>query len=117
MGGQKTDEWPSNPDWRSPETTSEDPTLMLWVEADWVANGALGAILPGLGSQLTVPHPSNGKVMKMETFPPGVNSPATYGFQGGNIGYLDGSVSWKPAGKMTTHTISQYDSTTFVGTF
>jgi len=98
-GGHTNTPWstlPENP-WVSPlRLSTDDSTLVLISDMnDWS---------PGYG-QTFAPHGKNGAILDG-----GPNNPnwqgatsAQVGAAGGNVGYLDGSVSWTPVGKMRVY--------------
>jgi prepilin-type N-terminal cleavage/methylation domain-containing protein len=78
----------------SPQTAGDDPTLALVTDInDWS---------PGFGKTFA-PHGANGPVTRANDFsnPTAVGaSSQEIGAVGGNVGLLDGSVSWKAIGEM-----------------
>jgi prepilin-type N-terminal cleavage/methylation domain-containing protein/prepilin-type processing-associated H-X9-DG protein len=81
--------------WKSPLKTTDDPTLPLFTDANNSASlGRYWAI---------VPHRSTGPLKQgNSTFLwfDQLKTPADLGGDGGNVAYLDGSVSWKPLRQM-----------------
>lgn len=98
-GGHINTPWPaiapSGATWISPMRYSDHPDLVLVSDLnDWS---------PGYG-QTFAPHTKSGPVLKPLG---GGQTPAELGAAGGNVGQLDGSVSWKPINKMDSYTGSQ----------
>ena len=92
LGGHTNTPWPDVADgflnWTSPQKTTDDSSLVLVTdENDWS---------PGFGKAFA-PHTANGCVLMDNDFgnDPGGRSSRDIGAAGGNIGLLDGSVSWK----------------------
>jgi prepilin-type N-terminal cleavage/methylation domain-containing protein len=109
LGGHANSPWPAmdgTNTWISPQKVNGDPlntdtTAPLFTEMnDWS---------PGYGSAVA-PHTKSGPVMLGYDFgtpdPQGASS-ADVGSAGGNIGLLDGSVSWKSIKKMHIYRGSQ----------
>ncbi|HEY2951435.1 MAG TPA: type II secretion system protein [Verrucomicrobiae bacterium] len=104
-GGHTNTPWPALPGftdtWKSPQTSSEDPTLVLVSDMnDWS---------PGYGSTFA-PHGKAGPIitgLDAANLDAGGVSSAVIGAAGGNIGLLDGSVSWKNIKLMHTYRGSQ----------
>ena len=88
--------------WISPQTLTENSSLVLVSDMnDWS---------PGSGETFA-PHGKNGPIMGgpddySNAGASGVSSTAI-GAVGGNVGALDGSVSWKPARRMQIYRGSQ----------
>ena len=113
LGGHINTPWPpvsGNATWVSPQKVTGDsanlgPMAPLFTEMnDWS---------PGYGSAIA-PHAKGGAIMLGNDFgtadPEGKTS-ADIGAQGGNVGLLDGSVSWKKLKSMQTYRGSQmYDA-------
>ena len=98
-GGHTNTPWttpPENP-WTSPLRLTEDPSLVLISDLnDWS---------PGYG-QTFAPHGKNGPILSGAN----ANNPnaggatsAEVGAAGGNVGYVDGSVSWIPVSRMRVY--------------
>jgi prepilin-type N-terminal cleavage/methylation domain-containing protein len=104
-GGHTNTPWPAltgfTDIWKSPQTSSEDPTLVLVSDMnDWS---------PGYGSTFA-PHGKSGPIftgLDAANLDAAGASPAALGAAGGNIGLLDGSVSWKNIKNMHTYRGSQ----------
>jgi prepilin-type N-terminal cleavage/methylation domain-containing protein len=103
-GGHTNTPWPAisgTNQWISPQRLTDDPRLVLVSDMnDWS---------PGYG-QTFAPHGKNGPVMQ-GLDAANVNaegaSPDAIGAVGGNIGLLDGSISWKPISQMRVYRGSQ----------
>jgi prepilin-type N-terminal cleavage/methylation domain-containing protein len=104
-GGHTNTPWPALPGhgatWISPRRLTDEPDLVLVSDMnDWS---------PGYG-QTFAPHTSTGPVLadgdESNAEATGASS-AAIGAAGGNVGYLDGSVSWKSVGQMQTYRGSQ----------
>ena len=90
---------PDSAGWQSPLKTADSPTLALFSDANNSAslNGAYWAI---------VPHRSTGPFKQgKSTFLwfPSLKTPMDLGGDGGNVAYLDGSVTWKPLKMMSSN--------------
>jgi len=103
-GGHTNTPWPAisgTNEWISPQRLTDDPQLVLVSDMnDWS---------PGYG-QTFVPHGKTGPVMQgMDAANVSAEgaSPDAIGAVGGNIGLLDGSISWKPISQMRTYRGSQ----------
>ena len=98
-GGHTNTPWSTSPEnlWVSPlRLTTDDSTLVLISDLnDWSKNYG----------QVFAPHGKNGPILNggpnNENFS-GMTS-AEIGAAGGNVGYLDGSVSWVPVGQMKVY--------------
>jgi len=103
-GGHTNTPWPAisgTNEWISPQRTTEDPWLVLVSD--------MNDFSPGYG-QTFAPHGRTGPIMEGNNAAnpsAGGATPDTIGAVGGNIGLLDGSVSWKPIGQMRTYRGSQ----------
>jgi prepilin-type N-terminal cleavage/methylation domain-containing protein len=103
-GGHTNTPWPAisgTNEWISPQRLTDDPSLVLVSDMnDWS---------PGYG-QTFAPHGKNGAILSGADYSninaSGANS-ASIGAAGGNLGLLDGSVSWKSVGEMRTYRGSQ----------
>lgn len=104
-GGHINTPWPPLPGhsatWISPQRLTDNSGLVLVSEMnDWS---------PGYG-QTFAPHGKNGPILEgidpSNTSAGGASS-AAIGAAGGNVGLLDGSVSWKKAREMETYRGSQ----------
>jgi len=103
-GGHTNTPWPAivgTNRWFSPQRLIDDPTLVLLSDLnDWS---------PGYGRTFA-PHGKSGPIfqgMDASNLGSGGASPAEVGAAGGNIGLLDGSISWKPISQMLTYRGSQ----------
>jgi len=103
-GGHTNTPWPAisgNATWISPQRTTDDAGLVLLSDMnDWS---------PGYG-QTFAPHGKNGPVLQgMDPANKGAGgaSSAVVGAAGGNVGLLDGSVSWRGVKQMRTYRGSQ----------
>jgi len=103
-GGHTNTPWPAisgTNQWISPQRTTADPTLVLVSDMnDWS---------PGYG-QTFAPHGKGGPVMEgMDPANPTAAGarPDAIGAVGGNVGLLDGSISWKPISRMLIYRGSQ----------
>jgi len=96
LGGHGGTPWPVDPGfttWISPQTLTDDSSLVLLTDAnDWA---------PGFGKAF-VPHSDKGSLILESDFDTnGVGgSSMQYGAKGGNIGLLDGSAKWKNIERM-----------------
>ena len=101
-GGHTNTPWPpivGTNTWLSPQRLTDDPNLVLISDMnDWS---------PGYGHSFA-PHTRAGAVLKDDTSTDatGASSDAI-GSVGGNIGLLDGSVSWRHVSHMRTYRGSQ----------
>lgn len=104
-GGHPNTPWPALPGhaatWVSPQRLTDDPNLVLVSDMnDWS---------PGYG-QTFAPHGKNGPILiggdHSNPDATGASS-AQIGAAGGNLGLLDGSVSWKNVTQMRTYRGSQ----------
>ena len=105
-GGHTNTPWPSitaNLDWvwSSPQRATESSSLVLLTDMnDWS---------PGYG-QSFAPHAKNGPALQgLDASNPNASgaTAAEIGAAGGNVGLLDGSVSWKSIKKMRIYRASQ----------
>ncbi len=104
-GGHAGTPWPPLPgftnQWISPQRLTDDPGLVLLTDMnDWS---------PGYGHTF-VPHGKNGPILQgMDASNPTANGATSeqLGAVGGNVGLLDGSVSWKSIKKMLIYRGSQ----------
>ncbi len=101
MGGHTNTPWPALPGqtgtWVSPQTLSESGNLVLVTDLnDWS---------PGY-KKTFAPHGWGGPILKSRDYgnegADGATS-ATIGAVGGNVGFLDGSVLWRPISKMSAY--------------
>ena len=102
LGGQESTPWPANSSqpiltWISPQKFSDKPTAELVVD------------LNTCFEQMTIaPHANRGGVILDEVYfkgrdPRTLILPTSVGAVGGNVGLMDGSVSWRPIKKMSPH--------------
>lgn len=103
-GGHKNTPWPplvGDAVWISPEKLTDNPALVLVSDLnDWS---------PGYGKTFA-PHGSRGPIMAAGDYSnvsAGGASSAAIGGIGGNVGLVDGSVSWKKVIQMRTYRGSQ----------
>ena len=103
-GGHTNTPWPAisgTNQWVSPQKGTDDPQLVLVSDMnDWS---------PGYGATF-VPHAKGGARMDAgdaENKAANGARPDLLGAVGGNIGLLDGSVSWKPISQMLVYRASQ----------
>lgn len=102
LGNVVTNQWPnSSYTWHSAQKLTEPGTNYLMADANRF----------GTDGELSVPHGPSGSVHN-PTFYIGPTTPAltpvTAGGAGGNVGCLDGSVSWKNIHVMAPHYGSSY---------
>ena len=97
LGGHTNTPWPrfrGFSGWPSPQRSTDDPSLVLVTDMnDWS---------PGYGKTFA-PHGVSGPILRAGDFSnPDADgaSSAAIGAAGGNVGLLDGSVSWKPISQM-----------------
>jgi len=97
-GGHVNTPWPpliGSNTWISPQKLSDDSSLVLLLDLnDWS---------PGY-AQSFAPHGKNGPALKTED---GGATSAEIGAAGGNIGLVDGSVSWRKVSQMKIYRGSQ----------
>jgi hypothetical protein len=103
-GGHINTPWPplvGSNTWISPQKLTDNSSLVLVSDMnDWSPAYA----------QTFVPHAKNGPILnRLDASNRNAHgaSAAAAGATGGNIGLLDGSVSWKKVGKMQTYRGSQ----------
>lgn len=104
-GGHSNTPWPALPGytgtWISPQRLTDDSSLVLVSEMnDWT---------PGYNRQTFAPHGRAGTIIRgTDPSNPGTGAtPAEIGAVGGNIGLIDGSVSWKSISQMDIYRGSQ----------
>jgi hypothetical protein len=97
LGGHTNTPWPRFREfqgWISPRRTTDDSSLVLVTDMnDWS---------PGYGKTFA-PHGRGGPILRdNDASNPSADgmSSAAIGAQGGNVGLLDGSVSWRAVGEM-----------------
>jgi prepilin-type processing-associated H-X9-DG protein len=99
LGGHEGTPWPDHNGFKgfiSPQHTEEDPALPLVTDInDWS---------PGFdGGKTFAPHGANGPISQAFDFSNSAAAGASsraIGAKGGNLGFVDGSVSWKNIQKM-----------------
>jgi prepilin-type N-terminal cleavage/methylation domain-containing protein len=101
-GGHTNTPWPALPGftntWLSPQRLTDDPSLVLVSDMnDWS---------PGY-QQSYAPHAQHGPVLSGLDPQAHGATPADLGAVGGNVGLLDGSVSWKKIAEMRSYRGSQ----------
>ena len=87
--------------WYSPSKLSDSGTNTLLADANHWGNDGLKA----------APHTRSGSALdRNSSYTKGLigANPAAIGAQGGNVGYLDGSVAWKGIRQMVTNQASSY---------
>jgi hypothetical protein len=100
LGGHTNTPWPRLKEfagWISPQRTSQDSSLVLATDLnDWS---------PGYGKTFA-PHGRRGPILREDD----ASNPSAEGASskevgaaGGNVGLLDGSVSWKQIGQMNAY--------------
>jgi prepilin-type N-terminal cleavage/methylation domain-containing protein len=106
LGGHG-DWWTTNAGWISPLKNTEPGILPLmadynhWSEVD---------------SYSVAPHTSRGaRILSVGTAPPGAVGSRYQGADGGNVGYLDGSVNWKKIGAMKDYVASEWGPGSWTG--
>jgi prepilin-type N-terminal cleavage/methylation domain-containing protein/prepilin-type processing-associated H-X9-DG protein len=96
-------DYPTNANWTSarkttdlPKLPTDDGMLVLFSEANsWAINGSYRWVM--------VPHGRAGAVKRNGSafiFPSEGQTSKKMGSAGGNVGYVDGSVTWKPMNRM-----------------
>jgi prepilin-type N-terminal cleavage/methylation domain-containing protein len=107
LGGHPNTPWPSLAGvtnlWKSPEKTSEDPTLVLLADLNVYSYGY---------QRILAPHTARGFAIREEAYfneyPEAYQqTPADIGAKGGHIGLLDGSVRWRGINEMRVYRASQ----------
>ena len=96
LGGHGGTPWNTSPmieEWISPQSTTDNSSMKLVTELNfWVP-----------GDRTFAPHGSRGPINKYHQPHTGGMTPEEAGAAGGNIGLLDGSVSWKKMDKMKVY--------------
>jgi prepilin-type N-terminal cleavage/methylation domain-containing protein len=105
QGGHSGTPWPPvagvTNAWISPQTTADDPTLVLVSDLNVYCHSS--------GYQkILAPHSSRGQVIKEEDYfsqhPEAFRmTPRDIGAKGGNVGLLDASVTWKDISRMRVY--------------
>ena len=105
LGGHTNTPWPVDAgfsNWVSPQTINEKSSLVLVTDAnDWS---------PGFGKTFA-PHGSRGPILRDNDYSnerAAGAPPAAIGAAGGNVGLLDGSVSWKKISQMKQYRGSRF---------
>jgi prepilin-type N-terminal cleavage/methylation domain-containing protein len=107
LGGHSNTPWPppagTTNTWISPQKTSDDPALVLVADLNVYAYSF---------QRILAPHTARGPVVREEIYfeshPEAYQqTPATIGAKGGNVGLLDGSVTWKDISRMRSYSGSQ----------
>ena len=107
LGGHWNTPWPpvgpTTNTWRSPQTASDDPDLILVADLNVFCHSF---------QRILAPHTSRGPIIRDEAYfnqNPGAydETPAHLGAEGGNVGLLDGSVRWRKASQMQAYRASQ----------
>jgi prepilin-type N-terminal cleavage/methylation domain-containing protein len=88
--------------WISPQTTADDPNLVLLADLNVWAYSF---------QRILAPHAARGPIVRDEAYFSANDAaynqtPRDIGAQGGNVGLLDGSVSWRPISQMRTYRAS-----------
>ncbi len=107
LGGHDHTPWPVLADvrdtWVSPQKTSDDPRLALVADLNVYAHSF---------QRILAPHAARGPIVREESYfdaHPDAYDQTTrsIGAKGGNVGLLDGSVSWKDISRMKLYRASQ----------
>jgi prepilin-type N-terminal cleavage/methylation domain-containing protein len=107
LGGHPNTPWPptqsTTNSWISPQTASEEPTLVLVADLNVYCYTVM---------RIVAPHTPRGPVILEEPYfddhPEAFSlTPATAGGEGGNVGLVDGSVRWKGTSQMRVYLGSQ----------
>lgn len=107
LGGHSNTPWPpvegGTNTWISPQKTAENPALVLVADLNVYCYSFL---------RLLAPHTARGPVVRDESYfndhPEAYEqTPRDIGAKGGNVGLLDGSVSWKDISRMKPYRGSQ----------
>jgi type II secretory pathway pseudopilin PulG len=107
MGGHPNTPWPTldgiTNTWKSPQKSSEDPTLVLTADLNVYSYGF---------QRILAPHTARGYAIReeqhFEEYPESYGqTPIDIGAKGGHVGLLDGSVAWKDIAKMRAYRASQ----------
>ena len=106
MGGHPQTPWSpvsgTTNQWRSPQSTADDPSLVLLADLNVYAYSF---------QRILAPHTPRGPVVKDEAYFDANDAayhqtPRDIGAQGGNVGLLDGSVAWRDIKQMKTYRAS-----------
>jgi prepilin-type N-terminal cleavage/methylation domain-containing protein len=107
LGGHANTPWPATGDttntWVSPQKTSDDPSLVLVADLNVYAYSF---------QRILAPHTARGPVVRDEVYfeehsEAYHQTPIGIGAQGGNVGLLGGSVSWKDTSLLRVYRGSQ----------
>ena len=107
LGGHSNTPWPPvagiTNTWLSPQKTAEDPALALVADLNVYAYSF---------QRILAPHTTRGPIIRDEAYfeahPDAYQqTPASIGARGGNVGLLDGSVSWKDIARLKSYRGSQ----------
>ena len=107
LGGQLNTPWPPAGNitntWISPQKTADKPSLTLLADLNVYAYSY---------QRILAPHTGRGTVIRdagyFESNPDAYQqTPSNIGASGGNIGLLDGSVTWTPISRLRTYISSQ----------
>ena len=105
--------WNGYAAWISPAKVTDDPSLPLIADLNtW------SPLNPGTYAYTVVPHGKTGSIInnpRLGTH--GGKSSLELGAEGGNIGYLDGSVRWKPARYMSNYVVINWGHNAFLGSW
>jgi prepilin-type N-terminal cleavage/methylation domain-containing protein len=110
LGGHPGTPWDPTPGttntWISPQTTADDPKLKLVADLN---------VYCGTIPTVVAPHGKSGAVVHDGRYYVVINQTGLWdddvvktGGQGGNIGLLDGSVSWQPISKLKVYKASHF---------
>ena len=93
--------WP----WDSPVTTTARSTPYMVMMTDQIEKGVSSVTVNGIeiGPATVVPHGRGGRVNGHGATEAACPDPAAIGSQGGNVGLLDCSVSWRKQSVMNPH--------------
>ena len=112
LGGHASTPWAPSDNvtntWISPQKTTDDPQLVLFADLNIYAYSAMRILAPhttrGYAIRENKDFESNDACFQQ--------TPRDIGAQGGNVGLMDGSVSWKEIGRMRKYRTGQnYDDT------
>jgi prepilin-type N-terminal cleavage/methylation domain-containing protein len=107
LGGHPNTPWPplggATNTWISPQKTADDPALVLVADLNVYCYSF---------QRILAPHTARGPVIREEAYfnahPEAFSqTPAAIGARGGNVGLLDGSVSWRSIAHMRAYRGSQ----------
>ncbi len=104
LAGHTSATWPGVP-WQSPRKTSDQLLQPLAGSPHLPDNSSLpiASDFTFLSSGISwAPHGAHGLV-----YGPGYADPATFGSEGGNVAYLDGSVQWQHQSYMHKYSADQ----------